>query len=54
MTLDPNTFLKLERVVDAPRELLSTCWTTAEHIKNVFILVPHKVVECPFPGERAK
>ncbi|MCS2153379.1 SRPBCC family protein [Scandinavium goeteborgense] len=46
MTLDPNTDLKLERVVDAPRELLWTCWTTPEHIKNFFIPVPHKVVEC--------
>lgn len=46
MILDPNTDLKLERVVDAPRELLWTCWTTPEHIKNFFIPVPHKVVEC--------
>jgi uncharacterized protein YndB with AHSA1/START domain len=46
MTLDPNTDLKLERVVDAPRELIWTCWTTPEHIKNFFIPVPHKVTEC--------
>ncbi|MGU3521911.1 SRPBCC family protein [Enterobacteriaceae bacterium C23F] len=46
MTLDPNTDLKLERVVDAPRDLLWTCWTTPEHIKRFFIPAPHKVTEC--------
>jgi len=46
MTLDPNTDLKLERVVDAPRDLLWACWTTPEHIKRFFIPVPHKVTEC--------
>ncbi len=46
MTLDPDTDLKLERVVDAPRDLLWLCWTTPEHIKNFFIPVPHKVTEC--------
>jgi uncharacterized protein YndB with AHSA1/START domain len=43
VTLDPSTDLKLERVVDAPRDLLWLCWTTPEHIKNFFIPVPHKV-----------
>ena len=46
MTLDPETDLKLERVVDAPRDLLWLCWTTPEHIKNFFIPAPHKVIEC--------
>lgn len=46
MTLDPETDLKLERVVDAPRDLLWLCWTTPEHIKNFFIPAPHKVTEC--------
>ena len=46
MTLDPETYLKLERVVDAPRDLLWLCWTTPEHIKNFFIPAPHKVTEC--------
>ena len=46
MTLDPDTDLKLERVVDAPRDLLWLCWTTPEHIKNFFIPAPHKVTEC--------
>jgi uncharacterized protein YndB with AHSA1/START domain len=46
VTLDPNTDLKLERVVNVPRDLLWTCWTTPEHIKNFFIPVPHKVIEC--------
>jgi len=46
VTLDPETDLKLERVVDAPRDLLWLCWTTPEHIKNFFIPAPHKVTEC--------
>ncbi|MGU0055894.1 SRPBCC domain-containing protein [Enterobacter hormaechei] len=46
MTLDPETDLKLERVVDAPRDLLWLCWTTPEHIKKFFIPAPHKVTEC--------
>ncbi|MDX6018737.1 SRPBCC family protein [Scandinavium sp. V105_16] len=46
MTLDPNTDLKLERVVNAPRDLLWTCWTTPQHIKNFFIPAPHKVTDC--------
>ncbi len=46
MTLDPETDLKLERVVDAPRDLLWLCWTTPEHIKKFFIPAPHKVNEC--------
>ncbi len=46
MTLDPETDLKLERVVDAPRDLLWLCWTTPEHIKHFFIPAPHKVLDC--------
>lgn len=46
MTLDPNTDLKLERVVDAPRDLLWTCWTMPEHIKRFFIPALHKMTEC--------
>ncbi len=46
MTLDPDTDLKLERVVDAPRDLLWLCWTTPDHIKNFFIPAPHKVIDC--------
>ncbi|KAG1716736.1 hypothetical protein ID866_430 [Astraeus odoratus] len=41
-----DTDLKLERVVDAPRDLLWLCWTTPDHIKNFFIPAPHKVTEC--------
>ena len=40
MTLDPETDLKLERVVDAPRDLLWLCWTTPEHIKTSLFLPP--------------
>lgn len=46
MTLDPATDLILERVVNAPRELLWLCWTTPGHIKQFFIPVPHKVTAC--------
>lgn len=46
MNLDPKTDLKLERIVDVPRELLWECWTTPEHIKNFFVPRPHTVKEC--------
>lgn len=46
MILDPDTDLKLERVVDVPRDLLWICWTLPEHIKAFFIPAPHKVLEC--------
>jgi uncharacterized protein YndB with AHSA1/START domain len=46
MQLDPETDLKLERILDAPRELIWRCWTTPEHIKHFFIPKPHRVTAC--------
>jgi uncharacterized protein YndB with AHSA1/START domain len=46
MQLDPETDLKLERILDAPRELIWLCWTTPEHIKHFFVPKPHHVTAC--------
>ncbi len=46
MKLDPKTDLKLERVIDVPRELVWECWTTPEHIKHFFIPRPHSIKSC--------
>ena len=46
MQLDPETDLKLERIVDAPRTLIWQCWTTPEHIKQFFVPKPHRVIAC--------
>lgn len=46
MNFDPETDLKLERVVNAPRALIWECWTTPEHIKHFFIPKPHTVKSC--------
>jgi uncharacterized protein YndB with AHSA1/START domain len=40
VTLDPETDLKLERVVDAPRDLLWLCWTTPNTSKTSSFLLP--------------
>lgn len=46
MKLDPETDLVLEREIAAPRELIYTCWTTAEHLVHWFVPKPHKVTAC--------
>ncbi|RPE31335.1 uncharacterized protein YndB with AHSA1/START domain [Acinetobacter sp. BIGb0102] len=46
MKLDPKTDLKLERVIDVPRELVWECWTKPEHIKHFFIPLPHSIKAC--------
>lgn len=46
MTLDPKTDLVLERVVNAPRDLIWECWTTPEHLVHFFVPKPHKVTGC--------
>lgn len=46
MNLDPTTDLKLERILDIPRELIWQCWTTPEHIVQFFVPRPHKVTSC--------
>ena len=38
--------LVLQRVVDAPRELVWAAWTTPEHIKKWFTPAPWKTVDC--------
>lgn len=46
MHLDPETDLKLERIVDVPRELVWQCWTTPAHLKHFFVPKPHLVKSC--------
>lgn len=53
MILDPETDLKLTRILNAPRALLWECWTRPEHLVHWFVPRPHKVVACeldPRPG----
>jgi uncharacterized protein YndB with AHSA1/START domain len=44
--MDPKLDLVLERVVDVPRELVWTAWTTPEHLKRWFTPVPWATVDC--------
>ena len=46
MEIDPELDLVLTRTINAPRELLYSCWTTPEHLKNFFVPKPHKVTAC--------
>ena len=46
MSYDPETDLILTRDLNAPRELLYTCWTTPEHLVHWFVPKPHKVTAC--------
>ncbi len=46
MDLDPETDLKLERTLEAPRALLWECWTTPDHIRQFFVPRPHRVTSC--------
>ena len=46
MTLDPEFDLTLTRDLNAPREVLYTCWTTPEHLMHWFVPKPHKVTAC--------
>ncbi|TWT29423.1 SRPBCC family protein [Blastopirellula retiformator] len=43
---DPHLDLVLERVVDVPRELVWTAWTTPEHICQWFCPRPWTVSDC--------
>jgi len=50
---DPKLDLVLERVVDVPRDLVWTAWTTPEHLKKWFTPKPWMTVDCeidPRPG----
>ncbi|GLS88038.1 activator of HSP90 ATPase [Cypionkella aquatica] len=44
--LNPETDLVLVREINAPREILYTCWTTPEHLVHWFVPKPHKVTAC--------
>lgn len=46
MTLDPETDLVLTRDINAPRDVLYTCWTTPEHLVHWFVPKPHRVTAC--------
>ena len=46
MDLDPALDLVLTREVNAPREVLYTCWTAPEHLVHWFVPKPHKVTAC--------
>jgi uncharacterized protein YndB with AHSA1/START domain len=43
---DTKLDLKLERIVEAPRELLWKAWTEPEHLKKWFAPRPWQMVEC--------
>ncbi|WP_411727863.1 SRPBCC family protein [Methyloglobulus sp.] len=43
---NPELDLMFERVVDVPRELVWTAWTTPEQLKQWFTPVPWKTVDC--------
>jgi uncharacterized protein YndB with AHSA1/START domain len=43
---DPRLDLKLERIVDAPRELVWKAWTTPEHLKKWFTPAPWTTIDC--------
>ena len=46
MKLDPDTDLVLERLINAPREILYECWTSEEHLPHFFVPKPHFVSKC--------
>ncbi len=46
MTLDPALDLILTRDINAPREIIYTCWTTPEHLVHWFVPKPHRVTAC--------
>ena len=43
---DPKLDLKLERIVDVPRELVWKAWTTPEHLRHWFCPRPWTTTEC--------
>lgn len=46
MELDPETDLKIERILDVPREKIWACWTQPQHIPHFFIPKPHRITAC--------
>jgi uncharacterized protein YndB with AHSA1/START domain len=43
---NPETDLKLERILDVPPHLVFKAWTTPEHLKNWFVPKPWTIAEC--------
>lgn len=43
---DPKLDLVLERVIDVPRELVFTAWTTPRHVKEWFVPKPWTITDC--------
>lgn len=43
---DPKLDLVLERVIDVPRELVFTAWTTPKHVKECFVPKPWTITDC--------
>ena len=46
MDLDPDTDLSFTRDLATPRDLVWTCWTTPEHLRQFFVPRPHRVTAC--------
>jgi uncharacterized protein YndB with AHSA1/START domain len=44
--LDPRLDLVLERIVDAPNDLVWEAWTNPEHLKKWFCPRPWKTIDC--------
>ncbi|HMI41656.1 MAG TPA: SRPBCC domain-containing protein, partial [Sphingomicrobium sp.] len=43
--MNPDTDLKIERTLDAPRDLVWKAWTDAEHIKRWWAPRPYETPE---------
>jgi uncharacterized protein YndB with AHSA1/START domain len=43
---NPETDLKLERILDVPAHLVWKAWTTPEHLKNWFVPKPWTITHC--------
>lgn len=43
---DPKLDLVLERVIDVPRELVWTAWTTPKHLRQWFVPRPWTITDC--------
>jgi uncharacterized protein YndB with AHSA1/START domain len=43
---NPETDLKLERILDVPPHLVWKAWTTPEHLKNWFVPKPWTISHC--------
>ena len=44
--MNPKLDLVLERVIDVPRELVWTAWTTPAHLKHWFVPAPWTIAGC--------